>query len=293
MEVGIMSDISVLGLGKMGTALAKSLLASGRSVTVWNRSANKAQPFIGVGAEVATSAADAISASDVSILCIRNHKTTAELLRPISGNLPGRTLLQLSTGSAKEAEELVDLVTGAGADWLIGMINAYPSGIGKVETPILCASPTKVWDEYGDVIRTLGGASEHVGTSPAAIPGLFAAMFMARQGFMFGMIYGGAVCRNAGVPMDVFVEQFPLTLRTTGFYAETFRRTVPSQSYDSPEATLETYLAALNGVLATFEETGTIDDFPRLLRDLTQRGFDEGHSAKDLTVLVEMLSEKS
>jgi hypothetical protein len=118
-------------------------------------------------------------------------------------------------------------------------------------------------------------------------------MFMARQGFMFGVIYGGAVCWNAEVPMDVFVEQFPLTLRTTGLYAETFRRTVPGQGYDSPEATLETYLAALNGVLATFEETGTIDDFPRLLRDLTQRGFDEGHSAKDLTVLVEMLSEKS
>ena len=173
------------------------------------------------------------------------------------------------------------------------MINAYPGGIGNAETAILCASPTKVWDEYGDAIRTLGGASEHVATSPAAIPGLFAATFMARLGFMFGMIYGGAVCRNAGVPMDVFVEQFPLTLRTTGLYAETFRRTVPGQSYDNSAATLETYLAALNGVLATFEETGTIDDFPRLLRNLTQRGFDEGYSAKDLTVLVETLSKKS
>ncbi len=288
-----MSDISVLGLGKMGSALAKSLLASGRSVTVWNRSADKAQPFIGAGAEVATSAADAISASDVSILCIRNHKSTAELLRPISGNLPGKTVLQLSTGSAKEAEELVDLVTAAGAEWLIGMINAYPSGIGKAEASILCASPTKVWDEYGDVVRTLGGASEHIGTAPAAIPGLFAAMFTARQGFMFGMIYGGAVCRNSGVPMDVFVEQLPLTLRATGLYAETFRRTVPGQSYDGAEATLETYLAALNGILATFGETGTIDDFPRLMRDLTQRGFDEGHSAIDLSVLVETLSSKS
>jgi hypothetical protein len=44
---------------------------------------------------------------------------------------------------------------------------------------------------------------------------------------MFGLIYGGAVCRNAEVPMDVFVEQFPLTLRTTGLYAETFRRRCP------------------------------------------------------------------
>ena len=288
-----MSDISVLGLGKMGTALAKTLLASGRSVTVWNRSADKAQPFVNAGAEIAASAADALSASDVSILCIRNHKTTAELLRPISGSLSGKTVLQLSTGSAKEAEALVDLVTGAGADWLVGMINAYPSGIGDAETPILCASPTKVWDEYGDVIRTLGGASTHIGTAPAAIPGLFAAMFMARQGFMFGMIYGGAVCRNAGVPMDVFADQFPLSLKAAGLYADTFRRTVPGRSYDSPEATLETYLAALNGVLATFEETGTIDDFPRLLRDLTQRGFDAGHAAKDLTVLVETLSGKS
>ena len=98
-----MSNVSVLGLGKMGAALAKSLLASGRSVTVWNWSLDKAQPFIGAGAEVATSAAEAISASDVSILCIRNHKMTAELLRPISGNLPGKTVLQLSTDSAKEA----------------------------------------------------------------------------------------------------------------------------------------------------------------------------------------------
>ena len=48
-EAEIMSNVSVLGLGKMGTALAKSLLASGRSVTVWNRSANKSQPFIDTG----------------------------------------------------------------------------------------------------------------------------------------------------------------------------------------------------------------------------------------------------
>jgi 3-hydroxyisobutyrate dehydrogenase-like beta-hydroxyacid dehydrogenase len=277
----------------MGTAMAHSLLASGRSVTVWNRSADKAQRFNSAGADVATSAADAISASDVSILCVRNHKITAELLRPISGHLSGKTILQLSTGSAKEAEELVDLLTASGADWLIGMINAYPSGIGKAESTILCASPSKVWDEYGDVIRTLAGASDHIGTTPIAIPGLFAAMFTARQGFMFGMMYGAAVCRNSGVPIEAFAKQLPLTLKAAGLYADTFQRTVPAQNYDSAEATLETYLAALNGIIATYEETETTDDFPRLMRDLTQRGFDEGYSAKDLTVLVEMLSRKS
>jgi len=288
-----MSEISILGLGKMGAALAKSLLASGRSVTVWNRSADKAQPFIGIGAEVAASAADAISASDVSILCIRNHVMTAELLRPISGHLGGKTVLQLSTGSAKEAEELVDLLTGAGAGWLIGMINAYPSMIGKAESSILCASPEEVWDKYGDIIRTLAGASEHIGTSPAAIPGLFAAMFTARQGFYFGLIYGAAVCRNANVPLDVFVGQMPLTLKAAGLYADNFRLKALDQNYDDTDATLETYLGALNGILNTFKETGTTDDFPRLMRDLAQCGFDDGHAVKDVTVLIETLLKKS
>jgi 3-hydroxyisobutyrate dehydrogenase-like beta-hydroxyacid dehydrogenase len=39
-----MSDISVIGLEKMGSALAFALLQSGRSVTVWNRTAEKAAP---------------------------------------------------------------------------------------------------------------------------------------------------------------------------------------------------------------------------------------------------------
>ncbi|NNE78968.1 MAG: NAD(P)-dependent oxidoreductase [Silicimonas sp.] len=285
-----MSDVSVLGLGNMGTALAKSLLASGRSVTVWNRSAEKAQPLAEAGAEIALSVEDALAASDIAVSCLKNHETVTELLRPVSGKLTGKTILDLSTGGAEEAEELVDVLTEAGADWLIGMINAYPSGIGKAETSILCASPNNVWDKCGDIIRTMGGASDHVGTTPAAVPGLFAAMFTARQGFMFGMIYGGAVCRRAGVPMEVFAAQLPVTLGMAGSYAETFRRTVPAQSYDKSEATLAVYLAALNDVLSTFESTGTADDFPRLMRDLTQSGIDKGLAAKDLTVLVEMLS---
>lgn len=288
-----MSDISVLGLGQMGSAMARTLLAGGRSVTVWNRSAHKADPFVDAGAGIAASAADAISSSEVSILCIRNHVAAAELLRPESGALAGKTVLQLSTGSAKEAETLVELLTGAGAGWLIGMINAYPGMIGKEDAVILCASPSEVWDRHGDAIRTLAGASEHIGSSPAAIPGLFAAMFTARQGFYFGLIYGAAVCRNAGVPLEVFVAQMPLTLKVAGAYADNFQRKAPEQRYDDTEATLETYLGALNGILATFEETGTTDDFPRLMRDLTQRGFDEGHAGKDLTVLIETLSKKS
>ena len=38
-----MNDVTVIGLGIMGTALARTLLKSGYSVTVWNRSPEKAE----------------------------------------------------------------------------------------------------------------------------------------------------------------------------------------------------------------------------------------------------------
>ncbi len=285
-----MSDISVIGLGKMGAALATTLLESGRSVTVWNRSPDKAAALVEAGASLAASPEDAIAASEASIVCIKTHKTTTDLLKPLSGHLKGKTILDLSTGGAEEAIELVDMLTTAGALWHIGMINAYPSGIGKEETAILCAGPPEVWERWGDAIRTLGGASAHVGTEAAAIPGLFAAMFTARQGFMFGLIYGGAVCRKAGLPMEAFAAQVPVTLGMAGNYADLFMRTAPTQDYDDPGATVAVYLAALEDVLATFEGTGTTDAFPRLMRDITQRGVDEGYAAKELTALVEMLA---
>ncbi len=285
-----MSDLSVIGLGKMGAALASTLLRSDRSVTVWNRSAEKAAPLVEEGAALASSPDEAIAASEATIVCIKTHRTTTELLRPLSGQLSGKTILDLSTGGAEEAKELVAMLTAAGAQWHIGMINAYPSGIGKVETAILCAGPSEVWDRWGDAIRALGGASAHVGTDPAAIPGLFAAMFTARQGFIFGLIYGGAVCRKAGLPMEAFAAQVPVTLSMAGNYADLFMRTVPTRDYDDPGATVAVYLAALEDVMATFEGTGTTDALPRLMRDLAQRGVDEGYAGQELTSLVELLA---
>ncbi|MFY0692246.1 MAG: NAD(P)-dependent oxidoreductase [Paracoccaceae bacterium] len=287
-----MSDISVLGLGNMGAALAGALLDSGRSVTVWNRSADKAQPLVARGAHLAASLSEAVAASPATVACLKNHETTAALLQPCAGQLSGKAILDLSTGGAEEAEALVEMLTSAGAGWLIGMINAYPAGIGTPETSILCASPPQVWEAHGDAIRTLGGASAHVATTAAAIPALFASLFTARQGFMFGLIYGGAVCRKAGLPMEALVAQIPVTLGVAEKYAETFANTVPGRAYDAPGAPVSVYLAALEDVMATFEATGTPDEFPRLMRDITKRAVGAGLSEKELTALVDLLAER-
>lgn len=286
-----MSDITVIGLGKMGAALARTLLDVGKTVTVWNRSADKAAALVAAGATHAGSLSEAIAASDHIIVCIKTHQTTLETLEPVKEGLDGKTVADLSTGGVAEAERLVALLEGAGADWLIGMINAFPSGIGKAETAILCAGTDAGWIAMGDAIKELGGASDHVGSTAAAIPALFAAMFTARQGFMFGLIYGGALARRAGLDMQVFADQIGITHGVAGNYGKVFAKTVIPQDYDNAEATMSVYKLALADVLATFEETGTRDDFVRLMHDLTAKADADGLSDQQLTALVEELAK--
>src|SRR5881275_544683 len=52
--------ISYLGLGTMGSGMASNLLKAGYELTVWNRSAEKCEPFARKGARVAQSPVEAV-----------------------------------------------------------------------------------------------------------------------------------------------------------------------------------------------------------------------------------------
>lgn len=54
--------LTLLGLGAMGTALARAWLAAGHPLTVWNRSPERARPLAAEGASVAGTVAEAVAA---------------------------------------------------------------------------------------------------------------------------------------------------------------------------------------------------------------------------------------
>ncbi len=60
-----MSDVSVVGLGSMGSALARALVGARREVAVWNRTSTKADALVQEGAVAASSVAQAVEASPV------------------------------------------------------------------------------------------------------------------------------------------------------------------------------------------------------------------------------------
>ncbi len=287
-----MTNIAVLGLGSMGSALARCLLDAGHIVSVWNRTPGKADDLAERGATVYASPGEAVAASEFTIICIKSHRETVELVEGLDQPLSGKTVCDMSTGDTSDADKLVSILSERGAGYMLGMINAYPSGIGKDDTTILTIGSAGSWDQYGDIIQTLGGKSANVGEQPSALAALFAGLFTVRQGFMFGMIYGALACQKAGIPMQVFSDQLPATLKLVNDYRDLFARTVPAENYDHAEASLKVYALAQEDALKTFESVDAPAEFIRLIYTRTKEAWDDGFGDKQLTALVRHLADR-
>ncbi len=64
----------------MGLALAEALLQHGHPTTVWNRTPEKADTLVTKGAHRARTAAEATSASPVTVLCLKDYATMYAVL---------------------------------------------------------------------------------------------------------------------------------------------------------------------------------------------------------------------
>jgi 3-hydroxyisobutyrate dehydrogenase len=94
--------VSVLGMGTMGAAMARSLLRSGFQVTVWNRSAEKTKPLVESGAQAAVDPAEAVRGADVVLTMLFDVDAVLETAREFLPAMPeGAIWMQSSTIGAE------------------------------------------------------------------------------------------------------------------------------------------------------------------------------------------------
>ena len=259
-----MKKVSVIGLGAMGRALALTLLKNEYIVTVWNRTHEKARTLGDAGASIAASCEEAINASETIIICITSHADTRKLLASIE-DLENKNIIELSTGSAPEAQSLYQWLVQRHATCLIGMICTFPRAIGEPDSAIVTVGSDKLWRDSREMLFSLAGNSSYIGDQVGSLAILYSALFLPRQGFMFGMIFGALLCKKAGVSMDTYVEQMPLTIKVVHDYYEVFSSSVPGKNYDDPQASIDTYVAAFTDTLESFKDYGANDELPQLM----------------------------
>ena len=112
--------IGWIGLGNMGTPMARNLIRAGFEVTVYNRTVARTAPLVEAGAKLAASAAALWEVADVVITMVADdaalHAIHSEGF--VAAAFPGKTVIDMSTVSPATSRELAGRLALKGVDYL-------------------------------------------------------------------------------------------------------------------------------------------------------------------------------
>ena len=283
-----MSEVSVIGLGAMGSAIASALLEAGRSVTVWNRSAEKAGPLVGKGAEVGADVTSTVAASPVSIVCVDNYAVSLAVLGDALAAVSGKILIQLTSDTGTAADELAGWSAANSARYLDGVILAYPSDMGSSEATVLLAGEIEAWTEAEPLMRDIAGASAYVGDNVRVPSMLSAAVIAPLLGLIVGAAQGAAMCEAEGFPVADYAEMMsPLSGLLTDQMQHTLV-TIAEDRFDNPEAALKNYASSVTDRTAEGRALGRNVEFYGFVDDLLTRAIGQGLGDEELSSIIKL-----
>ena len=163
-----MRHAAVLGIGKMGAGMIRSLLRSGLDVSVWNRSPGRAAPLAADGAHVADTAAEAVAGADAVITMLWDGASVAEVMTAALPAAPDGVLwAQTSTVSLRDAEDRLPALAGQhGARFIDAPVlgTRQPAEEGKLL--VLAAAPGPLRDPIAPLFGAVGSRTVWAGERP-------------------------------------------------------------------------------------------------------------------------------
>jgi 3-hydroxyisobutyrate dehydrogenase-like beta-hydroxyacid dehydrogenase len=126
------ASVGVVGLGRMGTAIAERLIAAQRAVVVWNRTAEAAAPLAERGARVITALPEIWQSAEVVFSCLAGPKAVEDVMLARTGLFAtlapaGRTLVEMSTIDVETSSRVALASREAGVAYLRAPVSGNPS----------------------------------------------------------------------------------------------------------------------------------------------------------------------
>jgi 3-hydroxyisobutyrate dehydrogenase len=162
-----MSRLAFVGLGAMGSRLARRLLAAGHAVTGWNRTADKARGLVSAGLTPARSPREAAEGAEgVFVMVTDDAALRAVALGSeglIAGLAAGATLLEMSTVSPSVVRELESAVTARGAALLDAPVSGSTITVEQGQASFIVGGEVAALERARPWLLAMGTAVTHVG----------------------------------------------------------------------------------------------------------------------------------
>src|SRR6266446_8022424 len=163
----MIKTISYLGLGTMGNGMASNLLKAGYKLTVWNRSAEKCEPFVRKGARVADSPADAVSNAELVMYSLSNEEAVEEVVFGPKGILSrikeGQIAIDMSTVLPATSLQEREAYAKRHVDFLDAPVFGSKQESADAKLWIMAAGNKAVFEKVKPVLEHLGQTIHYFG----------------------------------------------------------------------------------------------------------------------------------
>lgn len=288
-----MSEVSVIGLGVMGSELGRVLLRNDYLVTVWNRTATKAEPLIKDGALLAPNAAVAVEASPVVLVCVDDYKVSHSILETeeVAPFLSGKVLVELSTGTPQDARDAEGWARERGVDYLDGAIMATPSQVGRPDTTILVSGARSVFEKSDAILKTLAGNLTYTGGPVGNASALDLALLSYWFGGVLGFLHGARTCESEGFPADSFGATVGALAPVVGEQNKKMGEDIRVEKYDNPESSIRICAAGMELIARHAREAGINSEFPDFACGIFKKAVAAGHGDEGVAAVIKVLRE--
>jgi 3-hydroxyisobutyrate dehydrogenase-like beta-hydroxyacid dehydrogenase len=285
-----MSDVTVIGLGNMGSALARTCLENGCTVTVWNRSPEKAVPRVDQGAVLAPSPSAAIAASPLIIICVTNYAAANHILGEAATDLAGKLMIQFTTGSPQDARASETWANEHGAEYLDCAITGSPQSIGTPDAHILVAGREAAFQKAEPTLRLLANNLDYKG-EPIGLASAWEMVFiMHYYGMFLSLFHSVQICQSEGIPLEEYIT---LLGRQGKNYEKWLCENIQSGNYQETSAPLELWAGGIQQIAQHARDSDIPAEFPRLAARLFQKAMDAGYGRQEVSALFKVLQKSS
>ncbi|GAB2618371.1 NAD(P)-binding domain-containing protein [Streptomyces capparidis] len=259
----------------MGHALAAAFAAAHHPTTVWNRTPGKGDDL---DATVAGTAAEAIAASPLVVVCVLDYEVARSVLDAEA--LKGRTLVNLSGGSPEQARAMAAWAAEHGVDYIDGVIVATPEAVGGPEAALFYSGPGDAYDTHRSTLAALGGNANHLGEDPGRAAAFDASLQDLFWTAMSGVVHMFALAGRENIdPADIAGHAKAML----GFFPDLIDQVagqVAAGHFPGDMARITSVAAVMDHILAAVRAKDLDNGVLSAARAEVQRAIDAGHGSE-------------
>ncbi|GER11793.1 NAD(P)-dependent oxidoreductase [Variovorax boronicumulans] len=286
-----MTDVSLIGLGPMGIALARALQASKFTLTVWNRTTERATPLLNQGTVLAPTALAAVQASPIVLVCVADYPASRAILAApgVHDALRGKVLVQLSTGTPQDARD--DWAALSGVAYLDGALLATPGQIGRPDTPLFISGEARALAACRPLLEAIAGNIQHMGEPIGNAAAWDLATLSCMFGAMSGFFHGVRICEAEGLPVDGFSQMIGAISPVLGEMIQAEGEAIHAGRYGEPESSMATCAGSGRLFVKQAREAQLDAGFPDFLKGQFDRALGAGLGNERLAAMVKVLRQ--